>query len=140
MKLQVYEIFEKFSAASTRKEKISVLQKHNIMPVRDVLQGTFDPKIEWNLPKGKVPYSPAPNNSHMSSLLRQHKKFKFFVKGLRESNNISQIKRERMFLEIIEGVHPRDAEILVDMINKKTSVKGLTAKIVKEAYPDLIRD
>ena len=79
MKLQVYEIFEKFSAASTRKEKISVLQKHNIMPVRDVLQGTFDPKIEWNLPKGKVPYSPAPNNSHMSSLLRQHKKFKFFV-------------------------------------------------------------
>ena len=45
-----------------------------------------------------------------------------------------------MFLEILEGVHPRDAEILVDMINKKTSVKGLTEKLVKEAYPDLIRD
>lgn len=140
MKLQVYEILDQVAKAKTRKEKIAFLQKNDIMPVRDVLQGTFDPKIQWNLPTGKVPYEPAPDNSHMSTLLKQHMKFKYFVKGLRESENLRPLKRERMFLEILEGVHPRDAEILVDMINKKTSVKGLTEKLVKEAYPDLIRD
>lgn len=140
MAKQVYEIFEKVAKAKARKEKIAILQENNIMPVRDVLQGTFDPKIQWNLPAGKVPYEPAPEQSHMSTLLKQHVKFKYFVKGFRESEKLRPLKRERMFLEILEGVHPRDAEILVDMINKKTSVKGLTEKLVKEAYPDLIRD
>jgi len=43
-----------------------------------------------------------------------------------------------MFIEICESVHPEDARILVSMINKKPPVKGLTEKLVKEAYPDLI--
>lgn len=137
-KLEVFEIFELFEKAKTRKDKISVLQKHNIMPVRDVLQGTFDDKIVWNLPAGAPPYNQNLPESTPSTLLKQHLKFKFFVKGLVESDRLTKIKREGMFISMLEAVHPEDAKILVSMINKQPPVKGLTKKIVEEAYPDLI--
>jgi|DEB0MinimDraft_4_1074332.scaffolds.fasta_scaffold01271_11 hypothetical protein len=137
-KLEVFEILDKVSSAKTRKDKIDILQKNNIMPIRDVLRGTFDPNIQWNLPSGDVPYTPNKEESYPSTLLKQHMKFKYFVRGLRESENLNSIKREKMFIEICESVHPEDARILVSMINKKPPVKGLTEKLVKEAYPDLI--
>lgn len=137
--LDVWEVFERVSKAKARKDKIAILQQNNIMPVRDVLQGTYDPNIQWNLPGGTPPYTPnaedAPTPSHIR---REHRKFKYFVKGLLESERLNKIKRERMFIDILESVPPQEAEILVAMINKQQPVKGLTEKLVKEAYPDLI--
>jgi len=66
--------------------------------------------------------------------------FKFFVKGVKSSDDLLNVKRERMFVDILESIDPRDAEILVAMINKKPPAKGLTKKIVQEAMPDLIPD
>ena len=51
--------------------------------------------------------------------------------------NISQIKREQIFIGVLEAVHPKDAELVISMINKKSPVKGLTYKIAQEAFPDL---
>jgi hypothetical protein len=137
--LDVFEIFEKVSKAKSRKDKIQVLRENDIMPVRDVLQGTFDDRIQWNLPGGTPPYTPVVEGPPPpSSLLKQHLRFKYFVKGLRDSENLNSIKRERLFIDMLESVHPKDAEILVSMINKKQPVSGLTKKLVQEAYPDLI--
>lgn len=134
----VFEILEKVSNAKTKKEKITLLRENDIMPLRDVLRGTFDDAIQWNLPGGTPPYTPNIPESVPSSLFKQHLKFKYFVKGLRESSSLNPIRRERMFIDVLEAIHPRDAEILVDMINKKSSVKGLTKEIVKEAFPGLL--
>jgi len=103
-KLEVFEILDKVSSAKTRKDKIDILQKNNIMPIRDVLRGTFDPNIQWNLPSGDVPYTPNKEESYPSTLLKQHMKFKYFVRGLRESENLNSIKREKMFIEICESL------------------------------------
>ena len=51
--------------------------------------------------------------------------------------NMITVKREKMFLDILETVHPRDAELLVNMINKKP-IDGVTKRLTKEAFPDLI--
>jgi hypothetical protein len=139
VKLDVWEVFDRVSKTKSRKDKITLLRQHNIMPVRDVLQGTYDPNIQWNLPGGTPPYTPnevdAPSPS---SIRRQHMKFKYFVKGLLQSDNLNKIKRERMFIDMLESVPPQEAEILINMINKNPPVKGLTVKLVKEAFPDLI--
>lgn len=137
-RLQVFEILEKVENAKTKQEKISVLQSNDIMPLLDVLRGTFDESIQWNLPGGTPPYTPNNPESSPTTLLKQHLKFKYFVKGLRESTSLNTIKRERMFIDILESIHPRDAEILVSMINKKSPVKSLTKQLVKEAFPKLI--
>lgn len=139
-RLEVFEIFDKVANAKTKKERIDILKQNAIMPVKDVLRGTFDNSIVWNLPGGEPPYTPNKPESTPSTLLRQHRFFKYFVKGLRESENLNKIRREKMFIEILESVHPRDAEILLCMINKKQPVKGLTKKLVQEVFPDLIRE
>jgi len=139
-KLEVFEILEKVENAKTKKDKIAVLQKNEIMPLLDVLRGTFDETIQWNLPGGTPPYTPNNEESYPSTLLKQHRNFKYFVKGLRESNRLNPIRRERMFIDILEAIHPKDAELLVSMINKKSPMKGLTKNLVKEAFPQLIQD
>lgn len=137
---EVYEILQSVEKAKTRKDKITILKSYSdLMPLRDVLQGTFDERIQWNLPGGEPPYTPQPEDSPPPSTLRkQHLKFKYFVKGFRESESLKTIKREKMFIDMLESVHPSDAEILISMINKKTPVKGLTKKLIQEAIPDLI--
>lgn len=139
-RLEVFEILEKVENAKTKQDKIAILQKNEIMPLLDVLRGTFDETIQWNLPGGTPPYTPNNPESPPSSLLRQHRNFKYFVKGLRESNRLNPIRRERMFIDILEAIHPKDAELLVSMINKKSPVKGLTKNLVKEAFPQLIQE
>lgn len=138
-KMEIYEILQKFEAAKNKQERVKVLQQNNIMPLLDVLRGTFDDSIQWNLPGGTPPYTPSSAETPPSSLLRQHRNFKYFVKGLQESSKLTPVRREHMFIDMLETVHPNDAEILVSMINKKSPVKGLTKKIVEEAFPELIR-
>jgi len=138
-RLDVYEVFEKVVSAKSRKDKIKILRENNIMPIRDVLQGTVDDRVQWNLPAGTPPYTPAAEGSPApQTLLKQHLNFKYFVKGLRESEKLIPVKRERMFIDILESIDSRDAEILVNMINKKPPMSGITKKLVQEAYPDLL--
>jgi hypothetical protein len=138
-KKEIFEILEDVMKQKSRKDKIAKLQEYkNLMALRDVLQGTFDERIQWNLPEGTPPYEASKPESYPSTLLKQHLQFKFFVKGLRESERLMPVRRERMFIDMLESVHPKDAEILVSMINKKSPMKGLTVKLVQEAIPDLI--
>lgn len=133
----VYEIIEKVAAAQKREDKINILrQYHDNWALKDILRGTYDDKIQWNLPGGKPPFDPADEHTHPSSLTQHNKKFMYFVKGL-QGDQMTAVKREKIFLDIIETVHPKDAELMLGMINKK-SIKGVTKKIVEEAFPDLI--
>ena len=135
--LMVYEIIEKVAEAKKREEKIEILRQYNHnWALKDILRGTYDDKIQWNLPGGKPPYDPADEQTHPSSLTQHNKKFQYFVKGL-IGDELSAVKREKIFLDIIETVHPKDAELMLGMINKK-SIKGVTKKVVEEAFPNLI--
>ena len=138
--LQVYELLEKFEKTKSRKEKIEVLRSYPHMALKDVLRGIFDDRVQWNLPGGEPPYSASSDESTPSTLLKQHLKFKYLVRGIPTSDELPSIRREKIFLDMLETVHAGDAKVLVSMINKKSPVKGLTKKIVQEAYPDLIPD
>ena len=135
--LMVYEIIEKTAAAKKQNQKVQILKQHkNNWALRDILRGTYDDVIQWNLPKGKPPYDPADEETHPTSLTQHNKKFMYFVKGL-QGDQLPAVKREKIFLDIIETVHPKDAELMLGMINK-TSIKGVTKKTVEAAFPDLI--
>ena len=134
----VFEILQKVAEAKTRAEKIEILRQHDKnWAMKDLLRGTFDDAVQWLLPTGPVPYEPAPDRSHPSDWSQHNKKLAYFVKGGRGTDMI-KIKREKMFLDILETIHPQDAELLVGMINKKMPIKGITKKLVQEAFPNLI--
>jgi len=135
-KTELYEVLDLLSKKSSRKDKISVLKDHESASLTDYLRCLFDDRIEFNLPAGAPPYEPASEESYPSSWLRENRQLAYIVKGLK-GDNLLQVRRENIFIGILESVHPRDAEVLIDMINKKAP-KGLTKKLAQEAFPNLI--
>jgi len=136
--LLIYEIIEKAAKAKTRKEKIEVFHNNDTWALKDVLRGAYDPSVKWNLPEGSPPYEPAEESSVPSNLLKRNTDFAYFVKG-GKGDNIPAFKREAIFIRLIEQIHPKDAEIIILMKDKKQLGKGITKKLVEEAYPKLIR-
>ena len=138
----VHEILEKANKAKSKKEKIAVLQEHNCLALRDILRGAYDDLIEFILPEGEPPYQEddAPAGYSQSSLLQQTRKFRYFVKG-GPGERVNPIRREKIFVEILESVHPKEAELVILMKNKNLGsvYKSITKKIAQEAFPNLIK-
>lgn len=139
MEKEVFEIFEDFSKLKTRKEKINFLQEQGkkVPAVKDVIRGTFDDRLKFVLPEGKPPYNPNRPESVPSSLLKLHREFGDFVEGAR-SSRLGQLRVETKFIQLLESVHAEDALIVLAMKDKKSPVKGLTKKLVEEAFPTLL--
>jgi hypothetical protein len=136
--LFVHEVFEKVTKAKNKAEKVKVLKENESWALKDIIRGSMDSTVKWNLPAGEPPYTPSRPESAPTNLLRENVKFKYFVQG-GPGAKMPSVKREQIFIGLIEGVHPDDARLIIDMINKKTPT-GLTRPIVKEAFPGLLRD
>jgi hypothetical protein len=134
----IHEVLGKVDKAKTKQEKIDILREYDSNVMKNVLIGTFNEKIEWNLPPGDPPYTPAAPESAPSTLNRQLDQLLYFIKG-NKGDSLSQLKREFMFIRLLESIHPADAKIVLAMVAKKLPVKGLTKALVQEAFPNLIR-
>jgi len=138
MALLPFEVFEKLNEAKNKKERVALLKQHESWALKDIIRGAMDSTIKWNLPGGTPPYTAAEEQSVPSSLLRENKKFIYFVRG-GKGDSLPAFKRERIFIGILEGIHPKDAELVINMVNKVTP-KPLTRPIVNEAFPGLLKD
>ena len=136
MDLLISEILEKVSKVKTKKQKVDILREHDHQSLRMVIKSSFDPKIEWALPEGEVPYTrnEAPEGTEHSSLSYESRKLYHFIKG--GNNQISQNKREMMFVQMLEGLHESEAAVLVAAKDKKLHqvYKGLSKNVVVEAF------
>jgi len=130
------EIATKVNNAKDKPRKLKVLQDNDSVSLRQVLRGTFDPKIEWAIPKGDVPYTvnEAPVGTDHTILSQEAKKLYMFVKG--GDNSIKQSQRELIFIQMLEGLCAEEAEFLITVVNQKINnkYKGFTANLVKEAF------
>ena len=130
------EIATKVNNAKDKPRKLKVLRDHDSIPLRQVLRGAFDTKIEWAIPKGDVPYTvnEAPVGTDHTILSQEAKKLYMFVKG--GDNTIKQSQRELIFIQMLEGLSAEEAEFLITVVNQKVNnkYKGFTANLVKEAF------
>ena len=131
------EIATKVNNAKDKPRKLKVLKDHDSVPLRQILKGAFDPKIEWLLPKGDdIPYNKndAPIGTEHTLLSQEAKRLYLFTKG--GDNTLSQNKRETLFIQMLEGLSAQEADFLVTVVNKKVNnkYKGFTANLVKEAF------
>ena len=130
------EIANKVNNAKDKPRKLKVLQDNDSVALRQVLRGAFDPKIEWAIPKGDVPYTvnEAPVGTDHTILSQEAKKLYMFVKG--GDNSIKQSQRELIFIQMLEGLCAEEAEFLITVVNQKINnkYKGFTANLVKEAF------
>ena len=135
----VNEIFENVGKLKTKAEKVKYLQQNNLPAVRDVLRINFDNDIVSLLPEGKPPYKAenTPKGMSPSTLHRGFKRFKYFFKG--PYSSMEQGKREKLFIGLLESIHESEAEMLCLVKDKKMKYKGLTAKVVQDAFPGLLK-
>ena len=71
-----------------------------------------------------------------TSIRQEYNYFYNFVKG--GNDRLSSRKRETMFINILEGLHPLEAEILMLVKDKKLQTKyNISKQNVSEAYPDI---
>jgi hypothetical protein len=138
MRVGVAEFLEKVGKLKKREEKIAALQHNDSFVIRTILQGAFDPKIKWALPEGTPPYKPNELVDQENVLIRECRRLVHFVEG--GNPGLKQLRRETLFVEMLESVAPKDAILLCAIKDKKLPFKGITVDIVKEAFPGLIAD
>ena len=134
----IFEILEGASKARTKVERIDILKKYESWALKDVLRAAFDKTVIFSIPNGPPPYEPSLPESIPSNLLRKNTDFTYIVKGGR-GDKMPAFKREKVYIGLLESIHPKDAEIVVKMVNKKLSIPKITEKVVKEAFPNLIK-
>jgi hypothetical protein len=137
MQVGICEFLKTVAALKRTRLKISALRANsNSLPLRAVLQGIFDPSVEWLLPPGRPSYRPTPLADQEHVLIREYEKLRYFVRGFYD--DMDQAKRERLFVQFLERLAPEDAELVAAMKDKKLPFIGITAHQVMRAFPDLI--
>lgn len=132
MKPMISEIVEQCSNLPTKKDKIQYLRANNSVALRTVLKYALDPSIKFLLPKGSVPYKPTQAHESQGMLYSLARTLYLYVEG--GNPNLKQLRREFLFIQLLESIDPKDAELLVAVKDKQLPSKGITLKLVKEAF------
>ena len=160
----LYEVFELCSAQKTKAKKVEVLQNYEHISLKVIFVWNYDKSVVSLLPEGEVPYGNVEEQTSFSgnlsanlaaearggesalgqkldstgrtSLRREHTILYNFVQG--GNNSLSTIRREMMFINLLEGLHPLEAEICILAKDKALEDKyNIPFDVVQEAYPDI---
>ena len=137
-RLLISEVLRKVSNAKTKQEKINLLRKHNSNALRQLLIINFDDSVISVMPEGDVPYTPndAPAGTDHTRLEHEYRGLYRFFKG---GAKLPGLKREAMFVQLLEGLHADEAELIVlvkdGQLAKK--YKRITKAVVSEAFPQI---
>jgi hypothetical protein len=162
-----FEVLNLVSKQRTNPKKIEVLQRYADPSLRAIFIWNFDESITSALPVGIVPYSSVgeqgsfsgtlsekiddavgkmgeigsnslgSQDQGFSSIRKEYTKFYNFIKGGNDS--LSSLRRETMFINVLQGLHPLEAEILCLVKDKQLETKyKITKEIVSQAYPEIV--
>ena len=125
-------------SAAIKTKKIDILREYRDDSLTAILIWNFDDSVVSAVPEGQVPYkeNEVPVGTDHTSLRREWKNLFHFIKGGNDS--LSALRRETMFIQMLEGLHPEEAKIICLVKDKNlTQTYNLTQDIVAEAFPDI---
>lgn len=133
MRLSIAEIIKKATELNTVDEKVEWLRKHDNSALRTILKYMYDKDVEFLIPNTPPPWK---KNSYVGvegMLYAEARRLKIFIKG-GGYDGLNQVKREQLFISLLEDVDNGDAELLCKMIAQKP-LKGLSKNVVITAFP-----
>lgn len=126
------------SKLPNEEEKIKCLQANDNNAIRTILKFCFDPNIIWALPEGAPPYTPCQFPHQENNLYMEIRRLYLFLDPACGGNpNLKPLKRESLFVTILQEVDPEDAKLLISIKDKKLPYAGLTSETVLKAFPGL---
>ena len=161
----IFEILELASKQRSNAKKVEVLKTYEHDSLKTIFIWNFDESVVSLLPEGDVPYANAEEQTvyygtlsenlskeadggesatgqdldgrGRTSLRREYQNLYHYVQG--GNGSLSTIRREMMFINLLQGLHPKEAEVLILTKDKRLSNKyKITLENVKEAYPDIL--
>ena len=139
MKLMISEILQKTHNAKTKAEKVKILQANNTQALRSLFILNYDDSIVSVIPEGDVPYTPndSPIGTDHSRLEQEYRGLYRFFKG--GDNRLKSLKRETMFIQLLEGLSAEEAELLCLVKDGRLTekYKRITKAVVSEAFPSI---
>lgn len=135
------EIFAEFDKKYNREGRLEILRKYGNDNVwfREFLNYAFNPKIRFDvtaIPEYKP--SPDPAGLTISTLNNELRRLYIFIVGHpKRVGKLDPKKESRILYAMLISLHKDEAALLVNLLNKKLGVRYLTAKLVKEAFPDM---
>ena len=131
-------IFEDVAAANSIKARKKVLLENESKPLKEILKYAFHPDIKFALPPGKPPYKTigSPEEYNPTYLYPSIRKFYLYIEG--GHDGLTQLRREQLFVQMLESLHPKEAEVVIQIKDKKLNYRGLTYKLVKTTFPEIL--
>ena len=137
MKLSISEIVNKAVDLKSNQEKVKWLRDNSSVPLQTVLRYAYDKDgVEFLIPNTPPPWKKNDYVGVEGMLYKEVRRLRIFVKG-GGYDNLNQVKRENLFISLLEDIDNADAELLCKMIAQKP-IKGLPRSVIEEAFPDLI--
>ena len=134
----VHEILDLASKQRAKAKKVEILQEYSNDALKSLFIWNFDETVISLIPQGDVPYkeNEVPVGTDHTSLRKEYKHLFNFVKGGNDS--LSSLRRETMFIQMLEGLHPEEAKVLCLVKDKQLQTKyKISYEVVKDAYPDI---
>lgn len=134
----VAEILKQISSIKSKEERQNALAScYNNQALMQMLHACFHPDVKFLLPAGDPPFKKLEKSvDAQGSLYRESRKMHYFIEGL--SPDLHPLKRETMFVQLLEALDPDDADLMLAVKDKKMPYKGITYDLVASTFPGLL--
>ena len=136
IRLGIAEILKYVSEVNDYSLKVNILRKNESAVLKHLLQLAFTPGVEWLLPPGKPPIKYNDLPGQQGNLFAQWRIFYLFFPG--GNNNLKQSKREFLFVQMLESLDPKDADLICNIKDGMMPYDSVTPKLVNDAFPGLL--
>ena len=137
-KLGIAEIIKLASEQKSKQEKINILKQHSSDALLRMLKYAYCTSIKFVLPDGTPPYKENAFDDCQPMLYQEVRRMYLFIEG--GNNDLSKLRREQLFIGLLESLDRDDAKLLCSVKDKKLPYKGITPQIIKDAFPGLIQE
>ena len=137
MRLLISEVLQKAHNAKTKAQKIKILRDNDSQTLRSIFIINYDESLKCLLPEGAPPYKPneAPEGTEHTKLEKEGRILHHFFKG---GSKIPMMRREQMFIQLLEGLHPDEANVVILAKDKKLNKRyKITKACVEETFPQI---
>lgn len=138
MKLGISEILRMANDAQDEHARLHILRMNDSPTLRNMLNLALNKSIIWQLPVGIPPYKPNDLVDQQHRLYTEMRKMYLFIEG--GSPNLKQLRRETLFIELLESLDPEDAKLVLAAKDKNFPYINITIELVNTAFPGLITD
>lgn len=137
--LSLAEIVNSARKAETVEEKVAILKKNDSTQLRDILALMCDARWTFDLPSTPPPYNESVINESHGLLYREMRKMPYFVEQRTDGKGLPRIRKEALFIQLLEAVDKDDAKLVLRMISKEP-YPDLAPEVINQAFPNSISE